>query len=163
MRPYAETRPVHLHVRGDIAARSSAALRRSGSSPRAWRHFCDVLRHLEHRRFISTCVETFRGRTGYEDADAVHLHVRGDIIRTRDNLKRGEGSSPRAWRHYMAVLGKIDRNRFISTCVETLMGRCIGCFIKKVHLHVRGDIGSVAVPFSPDIGSSPRAWRHSPH
>ena len=81
---------VHLHVRGDSEDEQQATSADIGSSPRAWRQptMFDLaistngssprVRHFDHRRFISTCVETAKAAGEIVVRVPVHLHVRGD-------------------------------------------------------------------------------------
>ncbi len=91
---------------------------------------------------------------------SVHLHVRGDILIYQVLRRPHAGSSPRAWRHYSARASVSPTARFISTCVETFKRICAISIIKKVHLHVRGDIELSFSASLDALGSSPRAWRH---
>ena len=73
-----QSRPVHLHVRGDHSASSYSSPSASGSSPRAWRPCNDKPPCRVVHRFISTCVETISAEAAHWPPPQVHLHVRGD-------------------------------------------------------------------------------------
>ena len=90
---------------------------------------------------------------------AVHLHVRGENAYFNRISLKVHGSSPRAWRKSYASIITGFAKRFISTCVEKIVGREGGENGKTVHLHVRGENSTSAISCARIHGSSPRAWR----
>jgi len=157
--PGARDPPVHLHVRGDVECELKSDCGNAGSPPRAWRRF-NRQRHFSRvARFTSTCVETFSQPPVGDAGDAVHLHVRGDVLRAAAAKEAIDGSPPRAWRRSCSESRSHHALRFTSTCVETFTQQELADLLETVHLHVRGDVVQETGARVIANGSPPRAWR----
>ena len=115
---------VHLHVCGEIdlklddeqraerfistcveksGGRNYTANYTHGSSPRVWRNPREKAKLHRSTRFISTCVEKSPALQCRPFANAVHLHVCGEIDRAAERIPDLYGSSPRVWRNLYRV------------------------------------------------------------
>ena len=151
-------RSVHPHVRGEYAPVISAALKPSGSSPRAWG--IRERRRSRHpgQRFIPTCVGNTLREWPCSGWETVHPHVRGEYDEPSAYFGRMAGSSPRAWGIPRMQARGIRTLRFIPTCVGNTIPDVFSSSRFTVHPHVRGEYGMESGGQLNPAGSSPRAW-----
>ncbi len=133
-------RPVHPHVRGEMALRVEREGADRGSSPRAWGDVPDAVRREENVRFIPTCVGKCYLDERWPGCPSVHPHVRGEMRHIQDQDRPKHGSSPRAWGNGTSGVERLQAFRFIPTCVGKWPGRRTRRPRRTVHPHVRGEM-----------------------
>ena len=149
----------HLHVRGEHGRILAELRERAGPPPRAWRALAMTTTSQRATRTTSTCVESTPAATRSRRSRTDHLHVRGEHLLTRENVRYLRGPPPRAWRARSGVRWLRHRPRTTSTCVESTLATCAAHARRPDHLHVRGEHETFPVTPPGRGGPPPRAWR----
>ena len=129
---------VHPHVRGEHELDLWRYAFMSGSPPRAWGAFRNLVLCQFQLRFTPTCVGSINHIADYVRQPAVHPHVRGE--------------------HFGTVGMTVPLLRFTPTCVGSILGSVKGGTGRTVHPHVRGEHAQVSSSTMAGTGSPPRAW-----
>ena len=93
---------VHPHVCGDNAMRWWTIRKKSGSPPRVWGQFCQLIKNIGAVRFTPTCVGTMFMRGSPFLNEPVHPHVCGDNACSQKTGRPPAGSPPRVWGQLLA-------------------------------------------------------------
>ena len=132
------TLPVHPHIRGAYACKSSGNSRNSGSSPHTW--------------------GIRRVRLSLGRWTTVHPHIRGAYeipVEIRVNVT---GSSPHTWGIHVIPNGHTVKERFIPTYVGHTAPPIAPPTSEPVHPHIRGAYRAFCPARRCDRGSSPHTW-----
>ena len=89
---------------------------------------------------------------------AVHPHVHGELLTPESTGVSVCGSSPRAWGTRNRGSRRINKERFIPTCMGNSSRTGHPPAERAVHPHVHGELSQNGFVASPEAGSSPRAW-----
>ena len=120
---YQACRKDHPHACGDKIASTISPMFALGSSPRVWGQGTQTNASTDTVRIIPTRVGTsyilFCDTPRHED----HPHACGDKFKKSDELKNGEGSSPRVWGQDRAAQNIKPVGRIIPTRVGTRLLR----------------------------------------
>ena len=110
-----------LHVRGGVSGTESHLSSSFPSSPRPWR--CFRRRTHQHRpdRVFSTSVEVFLARWMRPGTSLCLLHVRGGVSGDAGIEHYTSESSPRPWRCFQILEGKLREQGVFSTSVEVFL------------------------------------------
>ena len=149
---------VHPHVHGELTVTTSGPLHGLGSSPRAWGTLFLIDYQHQHLRFIPTCMGNSNGVTKGSADTTVHPHVHGELSWSLNGKESGIGSSPRAWGTRNRGSRRINKERFIPTCMGNSSRTGHPPAERAVHPHVHGELSQNGFVASPEAGSSPRAW-----
>ena len=150
-------------MRGEHVSIDRSPSHHYGSSPRAWGALPHPRAARAAWRFIPTCVGSIWAESCSRCVASVHPQVRGEHDLPLSSAFHTSGSSPRAWGACRANVDLARRDRFIPTCVGSIVWQLRGGCVYKVHPHVRGEHEPHPHHRQSSTGSSPRAWGASTH
>ena len=148
-----------LHVRGGVSRRVLLSKVVIKSSPRPWRCFYTDLIAGYHVGVFSTSVEVFLYRLGRRCGKPSLLHVRGGVSSAYGFNYFVLGSSPRPWRCFLELLGRLGDRLVFSTSVEVFLLCAHHKTSSNGLLHVRGGVSGGLTAYGVPVKSSPRPWR----
>jgi hypothetical protein len=174
--------PVHPHVRGEDACRSTAQRNISVHPHVRGEDVAGNQAPVLRVRFTPTYVGKTARMWWRKSGPSVHPHVRGEDAKVAPAAPAATGSPPRTWGRRVAVADLSVKARFTPTYVGKTAQPTSRRGSGPVHPHVRGedrvtcDVTAVVIRFTPTyvgktnaahtasvsvVGSPPRTWgRH---
>ena len=131
------------HVRGGVSPTSGSVGKLSGSSPRAWGCFPEIISDVVRLMIFPTCVGVFLAKALVDRLGDRLPHVRGGVSVNQKSLQSSSGSSPRAWGCFFSSCSATMEKKVFPTCVGVFLLECY-YFCRVCGLpHVRGGVSKV--------------------
>ena len=129
----------HLHIRGEHVFCEPAMVSIKGSPPHTWRTRQQMRSDLKFNTITSTYVENTVEGMWWSATIQDHLHIRGEHVFCEPAMVSIKGSPPHTWRTPMLIGLKLACMRITSTYVENTRTALLQTWLKRDHLHLRGE------------------------